>query len=374
MFSPTFLYSNQLSLVMKILSVVGARPNFMKIAPIADALKAHEDVTHFLVHTGQHYDENMSKLFFDELGIPKPDVNLGVGAGSQSQQTAEMMVELEKVMIDQKPDLVLVVGDCNSALAGAIVASKLHIKLAHIEAGLRSFNWQMPEEINRIVVDKLSNLLFTTEHSANENLKKEGITEGVHFVGNVMIDTLLNSLEKAESSKVLEALNLEAKNYAVLTMHRPGNVDKKEVLEGLLDTLAEISKNIKIVFPIHPRTKKMVEQFGLTEKLNSLQLTEPLGYLDFLKLNSNAKIILTDSGGIQEESTILKVPCVTLRGETERPVTVEVGGSVVVGQDRGKILSAVDTFLNGTAPEPGVPELWDGKAAERIVGEIIKNA
>tara|TARA_Y100000310_G_C20693879_1_gene824127 strand:+ start:2064 stop:3143 length:1080 start_codon:yes stop_codon:yes gene_type:complete len=359
---------------MKILSVVGARPNFMKIAPIADALKAHEDVTHFLVHTGQHYDENMSKLFFDELGIPKPDVNLGVGAGSQSQQTAEMMVELEKVMIDQKPDLVLVVGDCNSALAGAIVASKLHIKLAHIEAGLRSFNWQMPEEINRIVVDKLSNLLFTTEHSANENLKKEGITEGVHFVGNVMIDTLLNSLEKAESSKVLEALNLEAKNYAVLTMHRPGNVDKKEVLEGLLDTLAEISKNIKIVFPIHPRTKKMVEQFGLTEKLNSLQLTEPLGYLDFLKLNSNAKIILTDSGGIQEESTILKVPCVTLRGETERPVTVEVGGSVVVGQDRGKILSAVDTFLNGTAPEPGVPELWDGKAAERIVGEIIKNA
>ncbi len=346
----------------------------MKIAPIADALKAHEDVTHFLVHTGQHYDENMSKLFFDELGIPKPDVNLGVGAGSQSQQTAEMMVELEKVMIDQKPDLVLVVGDCNSALAGAIVASKLHIKLAHIEAGLRSFNWQMPEEINRIVVDKLSNLLFTTEHSANENLKKEGITEGVHFVGNVMIDTLLNSLEKAESSKVLEALNLEAKNYAVLTMHRPGNVDKKEVLEGLLDTLAEISKNIKIVFPIHPRTKKMVEQFGLTEKLNSLQLTEPLGYLDFLKLNSNAKIILTDSGGIQEESTILKVPCVTLRGETERPVTVEVGGSVVVGQDRGKILSAVDTFLNGTAPEPGVPELWDGKAAERIVGEIIKNA
>ena len=356
---------------MKILSIVGARPNFMKIAPIADALKKHENIEHFIVHTGQHYDENMSKLFFDELGIPEPNMNLGVGTGSQAQQTAEMMVKLEKVMIDQKPDLVLVVGDCNSALAGAIVAAKLKIKIAHIEAGLRSFNWEMPEEINRIVVDKVSSYLFTTEQSANENLKKEGIENNVFFVGNVMIDTLLKSLEKSKTSKVLDVLNLQSKEYAVLTMHRPGNVDKKEVLESLLNTLSEISEKIKIVFPIHPRTKKMIEEFGLQDKLKSFQIIEPLGYLDFLNLNSNAKIILTDSGGIQEEATILKVPCVTLRGETERPVTVEVGGSVVVGQDHDKILSAVNNILGEIITEPRVPELWDGKAAERIVEKLL---
>jgi UDP-N-acetylglucosamine 2-epimerase (non-hydrolysing) len=354
---------------MKILSIVGARPNFMKIAPIVDALKQHESVEHFLVHTGQHYDENMSKLFFDELGIPEPNMNLGVGPGSQAQQTAEMMVKLEKVMLEQNPDLVIVVGDCNSALAGAIVAAKLKIKIAHIEAGLRSFNWEMPEEINRIVVDKVSNLLFTTENSANENLKKEGITEGVHFVGNVMIDTLLKSLEKAKTSKVLELLNLETKNYAVLTLHRPGNVDKKEVLIGLLDTLAEISEKTKIVFPIHPRTKKMIDEFGLTDKLNSLQIIEPLGYLDFLNLISNAKLILTDSGGIQEEATILKVPCVTLRSETERPVTVEVGANVIAGQDKEKILNAVNQVSESVITQ--VPELWDGKTAERIVEKLI---
>jgi UDP-N-acetylglucosamine 2-epimerase (non-hydrolysing) len=354
---------------MKILSIVGARPNFMKIAPIVDALKQHESVEHFLVHTGQHYDEKMSKLFFDELGIPEPNMNLGVGPGSQAQQTAEMMVKLEKVMLEQNPDLVIVVGDCNSALAGAIVAAKLKIKIAHIEAGLRSFNWEMPEEINRIVVDKVSNLLFTTENSANENLKKEGITEGVHFVGNVMIDTLLKSLEKAKTSKVLELLNLETKNYAVLTLHRPGNVDKKEVLIGLLDTLAEISEKTKIVFPIHPRTKKMIDEFGLTDKLNSLQIIEPLGYLDFLNLISNAKLILTDSGGIQEEATILKVPCVTLRSETERPVTVEVGANVIAGQDKEKILNAVNQVSESVITQ--VPELWDGKTAERIVEKLI---
>jgi len=360
---------------MKILSIVGARPNFMKIAPIADELKKHETVEHFIVHTGQHYDANMSKLFFDELGISEPNVNLGIGPGSQAQQTAEMMVELEKVMVEQKPDLIVVVGDCNSALAGAIVAAKLKIKIVHIEAGLRSFNWEMPEEINRIIVDKLSSYLFTTEHSAGENLQKEGITEGVHFVGNVMIDTLLKFLEKSKASKVLEILNLEPKSYAVLTLHRPGNVDKKEVLENLLDTLSEISQKTKIVFPIHPRTKKMVDEFGLSEKLNNLQIIEPLGYLDFLNLNSNAKLILTDSGGIQEEATILKVPCITLRTETERPVTVEVGGSVVVGQDKEKILSAVDEILfQELKTENRKPELWDGKAAERIVKELVQNA
>jgi len=363
---------------MKILNIVGARPNFMKMAPIIEALNQHPDIfNHILVHTGQHYDEKMSQSFFVDLGMPKPDINLEVGSGSHAEQTAKIMVAFEKVCLQEKPDLVIVVGDVNSTMACTITAKKLGIKVAHVEAGLRSRDMSMPEEINRLCTDVLCDYLFTTDHFANENLKAEGIADGkVFFVGNVMIDTLLKHKGKAAGLKVCEQLGLIPGQYATLTMHRPGNVDDPGILKGICESLADIAQHLPIVFPMHPRTRKMVEQFGLqkffnfTDKVKGVWVTEPLGYLEFLHLNMNAKLVLTDSGGLQEETTVLGVPCITMRPNTERPITCEVGSNVMVGNDKQAILREAFRILDGSDVQMGVPEKWDGKAAERIVGSL----
>lgn len=362
---------------MKIINVVGARPNFMKIAPIMDEMKKHSRIEPILVHTGQHYDREMSKLFFDDLKLPKPDIYLGVGSGSHAVQTAKIMVEFEKIVIKEKPDLVVVVGDVNSTIACALTAVKLFIPVAHVEAGLRSFDRDMPEEINRILTDAISDYLFTTCCDANNNLLKEGIPkEKIHFVGNVMIDTLLKQIDKASDSDILDKLNLKSKNYTVLTLHRPSNVDDKETFVRILDAFEEIQKKIKIILPIHPRTKKRIEEFGLSHKIKNMvnfKIIEALGYLDFLKLMSDSKFVLTDSGGIQEETTILKIPCITLRETTERPITVTKGTNIIVGSNKEKIIKESLKIIEGREKEGKVPELWDGKAAERIVNILLKN-
>lgn len=365
---------------MKVLNIVGARPNFMKMAPIIEAMNKYpKQIEHLLVHTGQHYDEKMSKAFFDDLGMPVPDINLEVGSGSHAEQTAKVMIEFEKVCLREKPDLVIVVGDVNSTMACTITAKKLGIKVAHVEAGLRSRDMSMPEEINRLCTDVLCDYLFTTDHFANENLAAEGVpAEKVFFVGNVMIDTLLKHREMAAGLTLSRNLGLVPKEYATLTMHRPGNVDDKVVLTGILEALSEISEEIPIVFPIHPRTKKMAEQFGLGHFFNSgenvkgIWITEPLGYLEFLHLNMYAKMVLTDSGGLQEETTVLGVPCITMRPNTERPITCEVGSNVIVGGNKQKILAQAKQILSGELQQGRVPEKWDGHAAERIVDVLIK--
>ena len=361
---------------MKIVNVVGARPNFMKIAPLIEEMKRYPQIEQILVHTGQHYDSNMSKLFFGELGIPEPDIYLGVGSDSHAKQTAEIMKRFEDVLIKEKPDLLIVVGDVNSTLACSLVASKLHIKVAHVEAGLRSYNWEMAEEINRVVTDRLSDYLFTTSKDACENLENEGIRKDkIFFVGNVMIDTLLKHKKKVDKSKILEKLGLRKGDYAGLTMHRPENVDKKEILELLLSAIEEIQKNIKIIYPLHPRTRKMITKFGFEDwlrNMGNLIVTAPLGYLDFIKLVSNARFMLTDSGGIQEETTILGVPCLTLREETERPVTVSEGTNIIVGVDREKIINESLKLIEGDKIKGDIPALWDGKAAERIVKVLLE--
>lgn len=366
---------------MKILNIVGARPNFMKIAPIIEAMRKYpEAIDHKLVHTGQHYDEKMSKAFFDDLGIPKPDIDLGVGSGSHAEQTARIMVEFEKVCLREQPDLVIVVGDVNSTMACTITAKKLGVKVAHVEAGLRSRDMNMPEEINRLCTDVLCDYLFTTDHFANANLLAEGVAaEKVIFVGNVMIDTLLKHRQMAEKLNLLEEMGLKKNEYATLTMHRPSNVDDRNTLEGILEALREISERLPIVFPVHPRTLKMTGEFGLEhyfttgDKVEGIWLTEPLGYLEFLHLNMNAKMVLTDSGGIQEETTVLGIPCITMRHNTERPITCEVGTNVIVGNDKEKILAAAAEVLNGKKTVGKIPELWDGHAAERIVQFLIEN-
>ena len=365
---------------MKIVNVVGARPNFMKMAPIIEAMNRYPDrIRHLLVHTGQHYDEKMSQSFFVDLGMPKPDINLEVGSGSHAEQTARIMVEFEKVCLREKPDLVIVVGDVNSTMACTITAKKLGIKVAHVEAGLRSRDMSMPEEINRLCPDVLCDYLFTTDHFADENLAAEGVpAEKIFFVGNVMIDTLLKHRAMAATLDLSRKLGLEPKGYATLTMHRPGNVDDKAVLTGILEALAEISRQLPIIFPIHPRTRKMAEQFGLGhyfnsgEKVKGIWITEPLGYLEFLHLNMNARLVLTDSGGLQEETTVLGVPCITMRPNTERPITCEVGSNVMVGNNKEKILEQALKFLSGDAPQGRAPEKWDGHAAERIVEVLVK--
>lgn len=366
---------------MKIINVVGARPNFMKMAPIIEAMNLYPDkIEHMLVHTGQHYDEKMSQSFFVDLGMPKPDINLEVGSGSHAEQTAKIMVEFEKVCLQHSPDLVVVVGDVNSTMACTITAKKLGIKVAHVEAGLRSRDMSMPEEINRLCTDVLCDYLFTTDHFAGENLAAEGVSgDKVFFVGNVMIDTLMKHRVMAAQSKFGEKLGLKRGEYATLTMHRPGNVDDKQTLLGILEALKEISQRVPIVFPIHPRTRKMAEKFGLSdfftsgEKIEGIWITEPLGYLEFLNLNMNAKLVLTDSGGLQEETTVLGVPCITMRPNTERPITCEVGSNIMVGNSKQKILSEAFKVLDGKGSHGEIPEKWDGKSAERIVKVLIES-
>jgi len=361
---------------VKIVSVAGARPNFMKIAPLMEAFAAEPAIEPMLVHTGQHYDERMSDLFFRQLEIPEPDINLGVGSGSHAAQTAAIMTAFEPVVLRHKPDAVLVVGDVNSTIACGLVAVKLGVKLVHVEAGLRSFDRTMPEEINRILTDAISDLLFCTEKSGVDNLRREGVPdEKILLVGNVMIDTLLKNRAKAEESTILDDLAVRPGQYAALTLHRPANVDDPAVFGRILDALEVIQRDLPIIFPIHPRTRKNVESFGLAARVKAmpnLRLIEPAGYLDFLKLTASAKLVLTDSGGIQEETTILKVPCLTLRQSTERPITAEVGSNRIVGTDPKSILAAYRQAVSGTAREPQIPPLWDGHAAQRIAKALVE--
>jgi UDP-N-acetylglucosamine 2-epimerase (non-hydrolysing) len=362
---------------MKIIHVVGARPNFMKVAPLAVEMAQYPGIFYqILVHTGQHYDDNMSKIFFENLNIPQPDIYLGVGSGSHAQQTARVMLAFEPVLLEQCPDLVLVVGDVNSTLACTLVATKLGFPVAHVEAGLRAFDRTMPEEINRLLTDQVASLLFTTERSAKENLIREGVEEErIHFVGNVMIDTLLVQKERALEMDVVAKYGLSTQGFGLLTLHRPSNVDKGEVLTGILDSLEEIQRDIPILFPAHPRTMKQLQKFGFESRLAAmanLRVTEPLGYLAFLNLMANAKMVLTDSGGIQEETTILGVPCLTLRENTERPVTVTQGTNIIVGSNPQRIKDECFTILQGGGKRGNIPELWDGQAAKRIVDILGK--
>jgi UDP-N-acetylglucosamine 2-epimerase (non-hydrolysing) len=349
---------------MKVINVVGARPNFMKIAPIVEAMRPHaERLRQVLVHTGQHYDEKMSSSFFEDLGIPRPDIDLEVGSGSHAEQTGKVMIEFEKVCRSEKPDLVIVVGDVNSTMACAVTAKKLWINVAHVEAGLRSRDMKMPEEINRLCTDAVSDYLYTTDPRADENLRAEGVAEErIVFVGNTMVDSLLKHREKAEGLGLRRQWGLEPGGYAMCTLHRPSNVDDGEILRGILEALQEISKEIPIIFPVHPRTLKMIEYFDLGHFLNSsgkmqgIRSVDPLGYLEFLHLNMAAGLVLTDSGGIQEETTVLGVPCITLRENTERPITCEMGTNELVGSDPEKIVAAAGRALRGEFPEGKVPE------------------
>jgi UDP-N-acetylglucosamine 2-epimerase (non-hydrolysing) len=359
---------------MKILNVVGARPNFMKMAPIVEAMAKVPQIQSLLVHTGQHYDEGMSDVFFRDLEMPMPDITLGVGSGTHAEQTARIMVEFEKVCLREKPDLVIVVGDVNSTMACTLVAAKLLVAVAHVEAGLRSYDRTMPEEINRVVSDALAEILFTTSRDADENLKREGINPSkIHFVGNVMIDTLLKHRDRAAALNMPERFSLRPRGYALVTLHRPSNVDDPSTLRRILEALHELSERLPIFFPIHPRTDKRIREFGFTGLLGSAVRTcDPLGYLEFLNLMSNAAIVLTDSGGLQEETTILGVPCLTLRNNTERPVTIHAGTNLLVGPDKSKILDASRRVLAGGMKLKGPPELWDGKAAARIVEVLLR--
>ena len=364
--------------MIKIICICGARPNFMKIAPIMRALNQSDKFQPLLVHTGQHYDEKMSKLFFDELQIPKPNINLEVGSGSHALQTAEIMKRFEPILLEHQPDYVLVVGDVNSTIACGLVAVKLGIKLIHVEAGLRSFDRTMPEEINRILTDSISDLLFVTEQSGIDNLKNEGVNSNkVHLVGNVMIDTLLANREKARRSDILQHMQLDQKGYAVITLHRPSNVDDMATLEQIITAFEEIEKEIKLIFPIHPRTRNNIKNTDIgkrVEAMSNLILLEPVGYLDFLCLMSNALLIITDSGGIQEETTILQVPCMTLRENTERPITLTQGTNRLVRLATDDILTHYrDIKSVDTNYHTQIPPLWDGQAAERIAETITKH-
>jgi len=363
--------------MIKIICVCGARPNFMKISPLMKAFNQSGKFETLLVHTGQHYDEKMSKLFFEELEIPKPDINLEVGSGSHANQTAEVMKRFEPVIIDFKPNYVLVVGDVNSTIACGLVAVKLGAKLIHVEAGLRSFDRTMPEEINRILTDTISDLLFVTEQSGIDNLQREGIDSAkVHFVGNVMIDTLLANRKKADKSDVLKQLRLSKGKYAAITLHRPSNVDDMTRFGEIIKAFETIEKEIKLVFPIHPRTRNNIKGTHLEKRagaMSNLILLEPVGYLDFLCLMSNAAVVMTDSGGIQEETTILGVPCMTLRDNTERPVTITEGTNRLVRVNADDILKNYRDIMNKRDTYGGgTPKFWDGKAAERIARIIAK--
>lgn len=358
----------------KIYIVAGARPNFVKISPLIYQLNFN-NIDFKLIHTGQHYDYNMSKIFLDDLEILLPDIYLNVGSASHAVQTAKIMIKFEKVLLKEKPLLVIVVGDVNSTIACALAAVKLGIKVAHIEAGLRSFDRTMPEEINRILTDQISDFLFATEKSAIINLKREGIDpEKIYFVGNIMIDTLIKNLEKAEKLNYSEKLNIRKKSYALITFHRPSNVDNKKNLEKIVKIINYLQEKIKYIIPLHPRTKKNLEKFNLYHKLEkeNILLSEPIGYLEFFSLMINSRLILTDSGGIQEEASYLKIPVLTLRKNTERPITIEKGTNTIVGNDFKKIKKCVDEILAGTYKKGQKIEKWDGFTAKRIV-DILKD-
>jgi UDP-N-acetylglucosamine 2-epimerase (non-hydrolysing) len=353
---------------ISIVHVAGARPNFLKIGPVLEACRAEEGLSSRLVHTGQHYDERMSRLFFDELGLPRPDRNLEVGSGGHAAQTAAVMERFEPLLLEWRPDLVLVVGDVNSTLACALVAAKLGVPVAHVEAGLRSFDRSMPEEINRKLTDAVSDLLFVSEPAGLENLAREGADPAaVHFVGNVMIDSLVRHRARADTSDVLARLGLEAAGYAVVTLHRPANVDAPGPLARILEPILELAARMPVVLPAHPRARGAIERALARGAPPAFRVVEPLGYLDFLKLTAEARLVLTDSGGVQEETTILRVPCVTLRDNTERPVTVTAGTNRLGGTSAGSIRRAIGQALDlGIPPGLAAPPLWDGAAAERI--------
>lgn len=357
-----------------ILTIVGARPNFMKAAPVHRAFEAL-GVEHHIIHTGQHYDDSMSKVFFDDLGMPKPAEYLGVGSGSHAVQTANVMIGLEKVFVDRRPAMVNVVGDVNSTMAAAIVAAKLCIPVAHIEAGLRSRDWTMPEEVNRAVTDVVSDLLLTPSRDADQNLLKEGRDPArIICVGNVMIDTLFMSLPRARALDMPGKLGLQAGAYAVLTLHRPSNVDDPVTFGRILSALLDIQKDVPIVFPVHPRTRQRMNASGQGAQLaaaSNITLIDPLGYLEFMSLTTRARLVLTDSGGLQEETTALGIPCLTLRENTERPITVAEGTNVVVGTDDRRIREETARVLRNESKKGRVPELWDGKASERIARAIL---
>jgi UDP-N-acetylglucosamine 2-epimerase (non-hydrolysing) len=360
-------------LAQKVILVCGARPNFMKVAMVLGEMRGYpQDFNPLLVHTGQHYDYELSGAFFKDLSLPEPDIYLGVGSANHGEQTGRIMIEFEKVVEREKPSLIVVVGDVNSTLAAAVVASKVMIPLAHVEAGLRSYDRSMPEEINRMVTDVLSDYCFTTEEDANTNLKREGVDESkVFLVGDVMIDCVMKTRERARSSKILEALNLEPGRYALLTLHRPSNVDSRETLLRIFRALEVIRQRIPIVFPVHPRTKNRLAQFQI-DPMN-LSIMDPLGYLDFLMLEENAKFVLTDSGSIQQETTFFGVPCLTIRKNTERPFTVARGTNTLVGSDPDRIVNESFNVMDGKRTKTEVHQLWDGKASRRIV-KVLKDA
>jgi UDP-N-acetylglucosamine 2-epimerase (non-hydrolysing) len=348
---------------LKIVHIVGARPNFMKAAPVLIALRNHPQIEQLLVHTGQHYDERMSDIFFRQLGMPQPDINLDVGSGSHAVQTAEIMVRFERVLLTQKPDWLMVYGDVNSTIACALVAAKLGVKIAHVEAGLRSWDRSMPEEINRVLTDQISDLFFTPSTDADENLKREGIApEKIHFVGNCMIDTLVRLLEQARKPLID---GLEGR-FVLVTLHRPSNVDAPEELQRIVRTLSELGGEIPVVFPIHPRTRQRLAGLACASPGSGLHLIEPQGYLEFLWLQQHATMILTDSGGIQEEATFLKVPCLTIRENTERPITCDLGTNILVGRDMERLKHEARRILGGEKKEGTLPLYWEGKAGERV--------
>ena len=355
--------------------IAGARPNFMKIAPIIDAIKKEQeqgtDIHFRLVHTGQHYDKNMSGSFFEQLGIPSPDVNLGAGGGTQAEQTASIMIGYEKLLMEQPSDLCLVVGDVTSTMACAITAQKMHVPVAHVEAGIRSGDWKMPEEINRLATDAVTNYFFTTSDVANANLNRSGVEdERVFFVGNVMIDTLLKHRPRFKKPPVWDEVGLEKGNYVVMTLHRPSNVDEEAILKSLMDEIITNTQDLPLVFPVHPRTAKMLKNLGIEHE--RLHMIEPLGYLEFNYLVENSMAVITDSGGITEETTVMGIPCMTLRNSTERPETVDVGTNELLGVKPEAIKPAFEKLFTGHWKEGAIPKLWDGKSSGRIVKQLLE--